>query len=69
TVPDPTAVRLIVAAAKELAPGVPVLARLRYHQFLGELRRAGADHIVDEEETVGRHLAQQAIALTGPRPA
>ncbi len=63
TVPDPTACRLAVAAVQRLAPGVPILARLRYHQYLPELRDAGADHIVDEEETVGLRLAGEAIEL------
>lgn len=63
TVPDPTACRLTVAAIQRLAPGVPILARLRYHQYFEDLHRAGADHIVDEEETVGLHLAGEAIEL------
>ena len=69
TVPDPAACRLVVAAAQRLAPGVPILARLRYHQYYGQLREAGADHIVDEEETVGLHLAGEAIELAGAKRA
>ena len=67
TVPDPNACRLIVAAVQRLAPGVPILARLRYHQYFSDLRQAGADHIVDEEETVGLHLAGEAIELATGR--
>ena len=63
TVPDPNACKLIVAAIQRLAPGVPILARLRYHQYLAELVDAGAANIVDEEETVGLHLAGEAIEL------
>lgn len=63
TVPDPTACRLIVAAVQRLAPGVPILARLRYHQYRQPLEKAGADHIVDEEEIVGWHLAGEAIEI------
>jgi CPA2 family monovalent cation:H+ antiporter-2 len=69
TVPDPNACRLVVAAAQRLAPDVPILARLRYHQYLEALREAGADHIVDEEETVGLHLAGEAIELAVARQA
>jgi CPA2 family monovalent cation:H+ antiporter-2 len=65
TVPDPTACRLVVAAAQRLAPGVPILARARYHHYVDDLRRVGADHIIDEEETVGLHLAGEAIELAG----
>jgi CPA2 family monovalent cation:H+ antiporter-2 len=67
TIPDPVACRLVVAALQRLAPGVPVLARLRYHQYLGTLREAGADRIVDEEEMVGLHLAGEAIELASAR--
>jgi CPA2 family monovalent cation:H+ antiporter-2 len=69
TVPDPNACRLIVGAVQRLAPGVPILARVRYHQYLESLREAGADHIVDEEETVGLHLAGEAIELAATRQA
>ncbi|MDX2150721.1 MAG: cation:proton antiporter [Bryobacteraceae bacterium] len=69
TVPDPTACRLIVGAVQELAPGVPILARSRYHQYAADLRRAGADRIVDEEETVGIQLAREVMALSPPRVA
>jgi monovalent cation:H+ antiporter-2, CPA2 family len=67
TTPDPGASRLVVSAAQRLAPGVPILARLRYHQYLADLRAAGADHIVDEEETVGLHLAGEAIEIAASR--
>jgi CPA2 family monovalent cation:H+ antiporter-2 len=68
TVPDPTACRLIVAAVQRLAPGVPILARLRYHQYRQGLEQAGADHIVDEEEIVGLHLAGEAIEIATAVP-
>jgi CPA2 family monovalent cation:H+ antiporter-2 len=68
TVPDPTACRLIVAAAQRLAPDVPILARLRYHQYRSPLLNAGADRIVDEEELVGSRLAIEAIEIAEERP-
>jgi CPA2 family monovalent cation:H+ antiporter-2 len=63
TVPDPNACRLIVSAVQRLAPGVPVLARLRYNQYAQLLKDAGADRIVDEESVVGLHLADEAIEI------
>jgi CPA2 family monovalent cation:H+ antiporter-2 len=63
TVPDPNACRLIVAAVHRLAPGVPVLVRLRYHHYSQEFQQAGADRIVDEEQIVGLHLAGEAIEI------
>jgi CPA2 family monovalent cation:H+ antiporter-2 len=63
TVPDPNACAVIVGVAQRLAPGVPIVARLRYHQFASDLTRAGADHIVDEEFTVGLRLAEEAITV------
>jgi CPA2 family monovalent cation:H+ antiporter-2 len=66
TIPDPVACRLVVAAVQRLAPGVPVLARVRYHQYADALREAGADRIVDEEEMVGLHLAGEAVEIAAP---
>jgi CPA2 family monovalent cation:H+ antiporter-2 len=67
TIPDPIAGRLIVSAVQRLAPGVPILARARYHQYAELLRDAGADRVVDEEEMVGLHLAGEAIDLAMAR--
>lgn len=64
TVPDPNACRVIVGVAQRLAPGVPIVARLRYHQFAQDLARAGADRVVDEEYTVGIRLAEEALAVS-----
>ena len=69
TVPDPNACRLIVEAVQRLAPGVPILARARYHQYSGQIRQAGADHVIDEEQIVGLHLAGEAIEIALARQA
>lgn len=69
TVPDPTACRLVIEAVRRLAPGVPVLARLRYHQYAKSIQQAGAYRIVDEEQIVGLHLAGEAIELALARQA
>jgi monovalent cation:H+ antiporter-2, CPA2 family len=63
TVPDPNACRVIVGVAQRIAPGVPIVARLRYHQFAQDLARAGADRVVDEEYTVGIRLAEEALLV------
>ncbi len=57
TVPNPDTVELITRQAKQLAPNVPVVARVRHHTHASTLSRAGADVAVDEEELVGRELA------------
>lgn len=67
TVPDPAACRLVTHTVKRLAPAVPVLSRLRYHQYGEALRQSGADVIVDEEQVVGLHLAEQAVTLAAGR--
>jgi CPA2 family monovalent cation:H+ antiporter-2 len=69
TAPDPNACRLIVGAVQRLAPGVPILARVRYHQYAMQILQAGASKIVDEEQTVGLHLASEAIELALARQA
>jgi monovalent cation:H+ antiporter-2, CPA2 family len=63
TLPDPNACRLIVAAVQRLAPGVPILARVRYHQYATQIQQAGASRIIDEEQIVGLHLAGEAIEI------
>ncbi len=61
TIPDPVAIRTIIAQARQLAPDVPIVARGRYNRFVDELRDAGADDVVDEENVTGTELAQVAL--------
>ncbi|MEO6867052.1 MAG: cation:proton antiporter [Gaiellales bacterium] len=61
TIPDPVAIRTIVAQASQLAPDVPVVARGRYNRFINEIIDAGADAVVDEETLTGRELAGVAL--------
>ncbi len=65
TVPDPGAARTIVSQARQLAPGVPIVARGRYHMHMASLRDAGAGTAVDEEVLVGTQLAAEAVKLIG----
>ena len=57
-VPDYNVTQSIVSICKHLAPEVPVFARARYHVHSDELGIIGADHVVDEEETVGFRLGE-----------
>lgn len=59
TVPDPAAARGIVELIRSIAPDVHIIARVRYHRFLTDLREGGASEVVDEERTVGIRLAAQ----------
>ncbi|MCW2959950.1 MAG: Glutathione-regulated potassium-efflux system protein KefC [Thermoleophilia bacterium] len=61
TIPDPTAIRTIVAQTRQLAPDVPIVARGRYHRFVEDIHHAGADEVVDEEYHTGVQLAEVAL--------
>lgn len=61
TIPDPIAIRTIIAQARNLAPQLPIVARGRYNRFVEEVRLAGADDVVDEEQVTGRELAEVAL--------
>ena len=61
TIPDPVAIRTIVAQARQLAPEVPIVARGRYNRFVDEIAEAGADDVVDEENVTGREMAEVAL--------
>ncbi len=61
TIPDPVAIRTIVAQARQLAPDVPVVARGRYNRYVDEIAAAGADDVVDEENLTGLEMAEIAL--------
>ena len=61
TVPDPRAARDITAAVRALAPGTHLLVRSRFQRASKDLEEAGATTVVDEENTVGRLLAHEAL--------
>lgn len=63
TVPDPRSARAIIQNVRALDPDAAVVARCRYHIAEEELRRAGADIVVDEEDMVGRELARQVVGF------
>jgi monovalent cation:H+ antiporter-2, CPA2 family len=68
TIPDPATAQLVCAAVQGLAPGVPIVARSRYHHYRDVLRQAGADRVVDEEQFVGIKLAEEALESLGRSP-
>ncbi|MEM9016526.1 MAG: cation:proton antiporter, partial [Verrucomicrobiota bacterium] len=56
TIPDHRGSVRIVESVKTLNPSAIIVARARYHAFVGELERAGATVTVDEEYLTGRRL-------------
>jgi CPA2 family monovalent cation:H+ antiporter-2 len=63
TLPDPKTCRDVIANLRLLLPGIPILARSRYHRYKMDLENRGATIVVDEESTVGQTLADNLIAL------
>lgn len=61
--PDHRTALQVIGQARSLAPHTAVIARARYQIFAGELERAGAWVIVDEEQETGRLLGQEVLGL------
>ncbi|MBK8267998.1 MAG: cation:proton antiporter [Planctomycetes bacterium] len=59
TIPDPQATRMLIALLRAMAPDTFIAVRARYHVFRWELVMSGAHVVIDEEEHVGRMLAQE----------
>jgi CPA2 family monovalent cation:H+ antiporter-2 len=59
--PEHRAASLIIAHARALDPDLLIVARARYHAYAGELREAGATHVVSEERLLGETLAEEAL--------
>lgn len=66
TVPDTRAAASVIERVRVLAPDVPIIARARYNLHIPELKRSGADIVVDEEGEVGSRLAEQTLANIDP---
>ena len=49
----------VIHHARQVSPGIRIIARARYHAFVDVLRRAGADVVVDEEKTVAGYLGAE----------
>ncbi len=61
TVPTTPIVRQLIHLVRQLAPGVPVFARCRYHIHHWLLTSAGAHVVIDEESQVGQRLAEELL--------
>lgn len=61
TVPDPAATIRIVETMRQLHAHLPIAARCRYNRYLDNVRRAGADIIIDEETQLGHDLAHKVV--------
>ena len=57
TVPDPATAMQITASVRAAGFGKLLVTRSRYHRYAGDLMRAGADAVVDEESEVGFRIA------------
>jgi CPA2 family monovalent cation:H+ antiporter-2 len=62
---DHRSTRLVVSQGRQLAPGIKIVARARYHLYRDEIAKAGADRIVDEESWVGRRLGEEMSLQLG----
>jgi K+:H+ antiporter len=65
TVPDPNTCREIIEKIRLAAPQAVLFVRSRYHRSMEDLEQAGANIVVDEEETVGRMLSEEIIHFLG----
>jgi CPA2 family monovalent cation:H+ antiporter-2 len=61
TVPDPRAAREIIHNIRFFAPQAKIIARSRYHVASASLAEAGADLVVDEENTIGDELSREVM--------
>ncbi len=81
TVPDPRSAKEIIHNLRTFSPESRIVVRSRYHIASQSLKDAGADAVVDEENTIGDKLAEEvmgsiratnraalACALAGEKP-
>lgn len=62
-IPDYRTASLVIAHARQIAPGLPIVVRSRNHPYAEDLRDAGADLVIGEEELLGRRLGEEAARL------
>lgn len=74
--PDHQTVAAVIHQIRILAPGMPIVARARYHRFAHEIVAAGASVVVDEEQQIGhrlgmatRHLLRRVAERSGRQTA
>ena len=74
-IPDHVAASQIISELRATRPGMPVIARARYHKHAERLRLGPDETVVDEEEAVGRllgfeaYLAAEAVRKRETEPA
>jgi CPA2 family monovalent cation:H+ antiporter-2 len=62
-IPDYRSASLVIAHARQIAPELPIVARSRNHPYAEELKQAGADLVIGEEQLLGRRLGEEAARL------
>lgn len=60
-VPDETSTELIVAAAHQIAPNMPIIARARTEDRLGQLAKLGVTHAINPEMEGGLELLRYTL--------
>ena len=68
TLPDPRTTRMVIENIRLAAPRTAIIAHGRYNISLWELEKAGADHVVDEENVVGISLARKVCEVLSRQP-
>ena len=63
SVPDPSAAKRIIEIMRRLRPQLAIAARCRYNRHMIDLRKAGADIVIDEETDTGHELAHRVVAF------
>jgi CPA2 family monovalent cation:H+ antiporter-2 len=66
TIPDPAAVIATIEQARALSSDVLIVVRARYGKLLPLYEKAGADHVVSEEEVVGTILGSMIVSMVTP---
>jgi CPA2 family monovalent cation:H+ antiporter-2 len=61
TVPDPRSAKEIIHNLRTFSPESRIVVRSRYHIASNSLKDAGADAVVDEENTIGDKLAEEVM--------
>lgn len=63
TLPDPDVAQRIILLCRDLSPGVRIVSRVRYDIYAQNILKSGANAIVNEEEYVGTHLAEETVKM------
>ena len=65
TLPDCRSAEQTIHQIRACSPSVPIVARARYSRHAQQLQLAGADVVVDEEESVGYRVLRQSLKQLG----